>query len=66
MRLSPVLSRPNDCYPQAVENLGRGREEEETENNRNSVNKAAKNLANGKLSERRPANINLNTWKAVQ
>jgi len=49
-----------------VENLDRAREEEETENNRNSVNKAAKNLANGKLSERRPANISLNTWKAVQ
>jgi len=49
-----------------VENLDRAREEEETENNRNSVNKGAKNLANGKLSERRPAKINLNTWKAVQ
>jgi hypothetical protein len=69
VRLCLALSRPNDRYPQVVEDLDKGREEEETENNRNSVSKGAMHpaiLAKGKLSERRPAKINLNTWKAVR
>jgi hypothetical protein len=67
VRLCLALSRPNDRYPQVVEDLDKGREEE-PENNRSSVSKGATHaaiLAKGKLSERRPK-INLNTWKAVR
>jgi hypothetical protein len=32
VRLCLALSRPNDRYPQVVEDLDKGREEEETEN----------------------------------
>jgi hypothetical protein len=40
VRLCLALSRPNDRYPQVVEDLDKGREEE-PENNRSSVSKGA-------------------------